>query len=429
VQCTYLNNRKHIYFIDANKIINAGIKDLFLNHYQNRKIQYREIKVNKNIIESNIRNLSQVIFEVSQKCSLYCTYCSYSGAYFYNRKASSKLMTFETAKKAIDYVFDFIKMRYKKDFTLGFYGGEPTYNFNTIQKIVAYSKRVFKGWKINYTITTNGTLLNENIIHFLIENNFNTLISIDGPAENHDSKRVYPDGSGSFNVVIENLKRIKDIHRDYYYNNVTFSAVHSRDLSLKKLYRFFIRSELVNKNKVNFSSVNPFDTDYYEKNPYSEPKYRKELDDILDRVIDKKLKGKNLYPIEDDFFVKINDLAKQLKRDQLSLLANTCMFNNRLYINAYGAFHICEKMNDKFPIGDIHNGFNYSRMQEIICEFTELIRRNCLDCEARFLCTRCYIHFARNGKFEMNAGFCRKKKQYINKLEKIIQLYEKGVLK
>jgi len=338
MECVFLNKNKHIYFINSNQIVNAGIKDLFLKYSLNKEIKYEEVNINKDIIKSKIKNLNQIIFEISQNCQLRCAYCVYSDSYKYNRNVSSKLMAFETAKKSIDYILDFVNNRYKKTFYIGFYGGEPILNFDTIKKIVNYSKEKFKNWDLYFTITTNGIGLNEEIIHFFIKNSFNIMVSLDGPEENHDAKRIFPDGTGSFKTVVKNLRKIKKINKDYYLEKVMFSIVYSKDLSIKKMYHFFQSNDLVNQNTIKFGFVNALDTDYYKKNLYDESTFSHQLNKIIKKITDKRQKGQNLSPIENQFFNEFNTLNKRLENRNFSLLVGACFFDNRLYIDADGVF-------------------------------------------------------------------------------------------
>ncbi|MEA3295822.1 MAG: radical SAM protein [Patescibacteria group bacterium] len=134
--------------------------------------------------------MNQLSLEITQNCNLRCKYCVYGEDYFYYRSRSNKEMEYEVTKKGIEYVFNIINERNKKEFSLSFYGGEPLLNFEIIKKIVKYSKKLFNKWKLRFSITTNGTLIDEEIINFLILNNFQVLISLDGPKDVHDAKRI-----------------------------------------------------------------------------------------------------------------------------------------------------------------------------------------------------------------------------------------------
>ncbi|HLP47047.1 MAG TPA: radical SAM protein [Candidatus Kapabacteria bacterium] len=423
-----LNNDKYLYAVDYNQIINTAIKGLFIKYGANTKIEWEDVRVDEKTIQAKVRQLKQVVFEVSQLCNLQCSYCVYGGSYYYHRKNSSKSLSFDTSRKVIDFFSEIFGKRLQKELTVGFYGGEPLINFDVIEKIVDYSKKVFPNWVLRFTITTNGTLLDDRMIHFLVKNNFSLMVSLDGNEKNHDSRRIFPDGSGSFHLIIENIEKIKNIDNEYYNERVSFIITYSNDLPIEDVFHFFLSDDRVRMNTVQFSPVNHLDTDYYDRYQYDKATAATSISAAVNRITGKKIQKIPLAPIEQDLFNQFADLDKKLKRRRLSFLSGSCLFDNRLYIDTDGAFHICEKMNDRFPFGDCEKGFDFFKMNQITHAFMDLIKIKCLGCEARFLCSRCYIHFAKNGTFEMDPDFCVLNKKKIKKLEKLIQLKEKGVL-
>ena len=156
--------------------------------------------------------LNYMILQVTQQCNLRCSYCAYSGLY-YNRQHNSQRMSFETAKKAIDF---FIQRTAESHYLrLGFYGGEPLLEFDLIKKCVAYIKDKVEGRDVTFVTTTNGTLLTDEKIKFLAENNFHLMISLDGSKAEHDACRVFPNGQGSFDIIMKNLRRVRELYPDY----------------------------------------------------------------------------------------------------------------------------------------------------------------------------------------------------------------------
>ncbi|MCI0471104.1 MAG: radical SAM protein, partial [Candidatus Aminicenantes bacterium] len=336
-------NDKYFYFIDSNRIVNGGVKDLFLEYASNKKIEWEDTPVDEDIIGSRVRHLKQIIFESTQDCTLRCRYCTYGGSYLHQRKNTAKYLSFDTARKTIDYIGGIISTRSKKELIIGFYGGEPLLNFDTIEQIVDYSKKLFPGWELRFTVTTNGTLLEDRIIHFLVKNNFSLMVSLDGSGKNHDAKRIFPDGRGSFDLIMENMKKIKDIDNDYYQDQVSYFVTYSKDLPVADVYRFFLTDERVNKNTVNFNYVNHLYTDYYNRYPYDASLVNTQMGEILRTISEKKIQGNPLAPVEEELLNQIIDLYKKTQKRRLSFLSGTCLFDNRLYVDADGVFHICEK--------------------------------------------------------------------------------------
>ena len=90
---------------------------------------------------------------------------------------------------------------------------------------------------------------------------------------------------------------------------------------------------------------------------------------------------------------------------------------------------ICEKMNDKFPLGDVWKGFDYKKMVKIVKDYIEVMSKKCNHCEIRYLCPRCYPFFAKDGRFEIDKDFCKDiKVTIIQKLEDLIRLKEEGLM-
>lgn len=117
-------------------------------------------------IEQELRGcVFNLVLQVTQNCNLRCSYCAYSGAY-YNRTHSQKRMSFEMAKKAIDFLFSHSSER--DQLVIGFYGGEPLLEFDLITQIVEYSESIGWGKKLRYVVTTNATLLTDKVLDFFV---------------------------------------------------------------------------------------------------------------------------------------------------------------------------------------------------------------------------------------------------------------------
>lgn len=155
----------------------------------------------------NLKYLSEncmgnLILQVTQQCNLRCKYCAYSGNY-YNRTHSSERMSFEDAKRVIDFYLErSIEM---DELALSFYGGEPLLEFDLIKRCVDYIISKSGERKVRFPMTTNGTLLTEEVIKFLVQHEFKLLISLDGNKESHDINRQFRNGGGSFEVIYNNF--------------------------------------------------------------------------------------------------------------------------------------------------------------------------------------------------------------------------------
>ncbi len=423
-----MNGGRYLYMSDYNQVINSCIEKIFIKHGSNRKISNQELDINEALFMKKVRKLPMMTFEITENCNLRCKYCVFSDHYTNWRNLSSCNMDFETAKNGIDYIFSLIKDRKQKEFFLCFYGGEPLLNFATIREVVDYGKRRFAGWKLDFVITTNLTLMDDEILDFLVRNNFSLMVSLDGCKENHDKKRVFANGKGTFDTIYRNLEKIAEKNKDYF-KKIRFSAVYSPDLSFKKMYKFFTGNELIKDKWARFSLVNSCDTTYYEIYPFDRRKYQQELDDVFSQIIAKVRQGDELAELEVFMFNNFKGIGRKLTRRRYSFLSNACFFDSRLYLDARGRFHMCERINHNFPIGDVERGFDFQAMITTLKKYTHFIKTHCSDCNLRFLCSVCYIQFAGNGKFEFDSKFCDSQRRVIvSDLERYIQYKEEGLL-
>lgn len=159
--------------------------------------------------------VKSMCLHVSHDCNMRCKYC-FADAGDYNR--SRKLMSLETGKKALDFLFE--KSGGIHNLEVDMFGGEPLLNFDVVRELVAYGRQRERelGKKIAFTITTNGTLLDDEAIDFINAEFSNVVLSIDGRREVNDRMRVFEDGTGSFDTILPRSKKLveKRGEGDYY---------------------------------------------------------------------------------------------------------------------------------------------------------------------------------------------------------------------
>lgn len=149
-------------------------------------------------------SISRMVLYVTQDCNLQCRYC------LTRSKGNIKKHTMSetVARAAVDLLFE--ESKDTTDLTIGFYGGEPLLNFELIQAVTRYAddKAAARGKNVRYNLTTNGTLLSDEVIDFLARHKTAVLMSIDGDREAHDANRVFPDGSGSYDRAAPGFKKL-----------------------------------------------------------------------------------------------------------------------------------------------------------------------------------------------------------------------------
>ena len=152
---------------------------------------------------------------IAHDCNLRCEYCFASTGDF---GVGRKLMTFETGKKAIDFLLE--KSQDRQVLELDFFGGEPLMNFDVVKQIVEYarSKEAEYNKKFRFTITTNGVLLDDDKIDYINKEMSNVVLSIDGRKDVNDKVRKRVDGSGCYDTILPKFKKMADKRgdKDYY---------------------------------------------------------------------------------------------------------------------------------------------------------------------------------------------------------------------
>jgi uncharacterized protein len=152
----------------------------------------------------------------------------------------------------------------KKNAIVSFYGGEPLLQFDLIKKVIEYCNR--SGPDINYYMTTNGTLLTDEMIDFIIKNDIIMTFSLDGYKSNHDRNRVFMNDKGSFDTVMKNIIRLQEEKKRRNYTKfISFNCCYDSYTDLTKVIEFFeSNSSLFEPYYLIFGQINPYDTYYYE---------------------------------------------------------------------------------------------------------------------------------------------------------------------
>ena len=181
------------------------------------------IHIEDHMTEESLK-CSQLVIELTGNCNLACKYCIYNEGFEGNRNFNTSNIDFETAKKAIDYVYSH---RDPERVAITFYGGEPLLNFPVMRQCIDYSLATLQDVKVTFSFTTNMTLMNKEIASYLARvPNLGILVSMDGPEEIHDLQRVYRGGKGSFHDAYRGLKILADaIEEAQSSTTILFNAV------------------------------------------------------------------------------------------------------------------------------------------------------------------------------------------------------------
>jgi len=378
-----------------------------------RSYTFPQEKITPEMLKQYIlrEGLLQLTLSITENCNLACTYCCYSEAYPGTRNPSKKKMNFQTAKAALDYYASLLEegIRFNpyREPSIGFYGGEPLLNFDLIKQCVSYFNHTYPKIKPSYAITTNGTLLDAEKRDFLMEHDFSIAVSLDGPEKEHNRKRVYRDGSGTFADIMKNVKPILDAG----YNKCHAICVFDWQSDLFAIQDFFSRKGIPKPSVTTLPNLNDGCT-YYDNFTKGEYKKFQEMDA---RAYDWYLLQRKNTENEDTFFDLLYGLqsGKSLFGvaalvDQTSWMipySGACVPGRKILVDVEGNYHICERINETFPIGNISTGLDFNRITQILEDYQTCLDQ-CPSCTTKKMCGLCYCAFAKAGKFKSATQTC-----------------------
>lgn len=187
----------------------------------NDKILFSEDDYEKYAKYSVISPVKAMCLNIAHDCNLRCRYCFAETGDF---GGGRKLMSFDTGKKAIDFLLE--NSGDRENLELDFFGGEPLMNFDVVKQIVEYarSRESEYGKRFRFTITTNGVLLDDDKIDFINKEMSNVVLSVDGRKSVNDSMRKRVDGTGCYDTIIPKFKKLVEKRGDTeYYVRGTFT--------------------------------------------------------------------------------------------------------------------------------------------------------------------------------------------------------------
>ena len=152
---------------------------------------------------------------VAHTCNLNCSYCFARQGKYHGDRA---VMSFEVGKRALDFLVENSGTR--RNLEVDFFGGEPLMNFQVVKDLVAYARSIEqeKGKNFRFTLTTNGMLVDDDVIEFANKECHNVVLSLDGRKEIHDRFRVDYNGKGSWETIVPKFQKFVEAreHKGYY---------------------------------------------------------------------------------------------------------------------------------------------------------------------------------------------------------------------
>ncbi len=158
---------------------------------------------------------------IAHTCNLNCSYCFASQGHYHGERA---VMSYEVGKRALDFLIENSGTR--RNLEVDFFGGEPLLNFEVVKDLVKYARSIEKekGKNFRFTLTTNGVLIDDDVIDFANKEMSNVVLSLDGRKEIHDKFRVDYAGKGSFDKIVPKFQKLVEAREGKnYYMRGTFT--------------------------------------------------------------------------------------------------------------------------------------------------------------------------------------------------------------
>lgn len=348
--------------------------------------------------------LSQAVFELTQKCNLRCKYCIYNEYNEDYRTFSPADMSWEILREGLDYIANHSGERV----IIGFYGGEPLIKFNLIKKAIEYYEQINRNKEVVYTITTNLTLMTDEIASYLVSvKNMKIVCSFDGPEDIQNKFRVFEGDLGSFNKALNGLKLLAKCYKENNkeglainmvicppYTNEKFEHIKSFFESLDLPNDTFIHYNYVEKGTLPETYRVSEELDYM-ANDFMNYPFQK-TDPMKYWAMNKICNSNNkdewfLSSIEKNDLVNINTHYLFEKPANL-LKRNGCCTPcaKRLYITVEGDFHVCERVGEAPSLGSLSKGVNLRNIKTYFIKEYDEASMDCHRCWASHLCNLCY---------------------------------------
>lgn len=311
---------------------------------------------------------------IAHTCNLNCSYCFASQGKYHGDRA---VMSFEVGKKALDFLVENSGSRHNLE--VDFFGGEPLMNFTVVKQLVEYARSIEKEKNKNFrfTLTTNGLLIDDDVIDFANREMSNVVLSLDGRKEVHDRFRVDYSGAGSWEKIIPKFQKLVNARGDKdYYMRGTFTH-HNPDFL----------EDIKTMLDLGFTQLS------------MEPVVCSPDDECALTQEDK--------PIVEEQYEKLAELMLQKRKEgkpftfyhyMIDLKGGPCIYKRvsgcgsgteYMAVTPWGDLYPCHQFvgEEEFKLGSVFDGVTNKDMQEKFKACNVYTRPECADCWAKLYCS------------------------------------------
>ena len=318
--------------------------------------------------------IKALCLHIAHTCNLNCSYCFASQGKYHGDRA---LMSFEVGKRAIDFLVENSGTR--RNLEVDFFGGEPLMNFDVVKKIVEYARSIEKEKNKNFrfTLTTNGVLVDDDVIDFSNREMSNVVLSLDGRKEVHDRYRVDYAGNGSWEKIVPKFQKFVEARgQKNYYMRGTFTHANPDFLEDIKTMLGLGFSEL------SMEPVVAAGDDPAALTEEDKPVVMKQYEDLAKLMLERDKEGKPF-----TFYHYMLDLK-----------GGPCIYKRisgcgsgteYMAVTPWGDLYPCHQFvgEEKFKLGDIWHGVQNTAIQNEFASCNVYAREDCRSCWAKLYCS------------------------------------------
>lgn len=318
--------------------------------------------------------IKALCLHIAHTCNLNCSYCFASQGKYHGERA---LMSFEVGKHALDFLIENSGTR--RNLEVDFFGGEPLMNFDVVKKLVEYARSIEKekGKNFRFTLTTNGVLVDDDVIDFANKEMSNVVLSLDGRKEVHDRYRVDYQGRGSYDTIVPKFQKfVKARGGKNYYMRGTFTHANPDFLEDIKTMLNLGFTEL------SMEPVVAAEGDEAALTEEDKPVVMKQYEELAELMLKRDKEGKPF-----TFYHYMIDLA-----------GGPCIYKRisgcgsgteYMAVTPWGDLYPCHQFvgDEKFKLGDIWHGVENKEIQNEFASCNVYARSECRDCWARLYCS------------------------------------------
>ena len=311
---------------------------------------------------------------IAHDCNLACKYCFAEEGEYHGRRA---LMSFEVGKKALDFLIR--NSGNRRNLEVDFFGGEPLMNWEVVKDLVQYGRSREEKYnkKFRFTLTTNGVLLNDEVMEFVNREMSNVVLSLDGRKEVNDKMRPFRNGTGSYDLIVPKFQKLADSRNqtNYYvrgtftHDNLDFSqdVIHYADLGFQQM---------------SMEPVVGDDSEPYAIREEDLPKIMEEYDTLAKEFIKRKKEGRGF-----NFFHFMIDLEQGpcvAKR-----LSGCGSGTEYLAVTPWGDLYPCHQFvgREDFLLGNVDEGITRTDICDEFKMCNVYAKEKCRSCFAKYYCS------------------------------------------